>query len=437
MTDHTAHEDPRRGGRYAWFVVVLLMLAFALSMVDRMILSLLVTPLKSTYGYSDVEISLLQGLAFSLFYVTCGIPIGWMADRFKRTTLISWCILVWSVMTALSAFTRGFTSLFVARVGVGVGEAGLGPAANSLIADLFPPHRLSKPIALYSAGALFGPALAMIGGGAIVDHLLTLGDLDIPLAGQWPAWQMIFMIAGLPGLLLALAFRFVREPQRHGLSENATSSPRETIAYVRAKKGFLIPHFLGASLASLSLIAFSFWIPTFIVRAHGYTPGQAAQSYGIAALFAGLTGLALAGWAADFLARRGVKGAPLVVTAVVGALSIAPLVAAMQVTDERWFFVLLTIGLLFAGPTLPMAPVAMQIFVPNERRGQVYAVYLLVTVTAGYMLGPFLVAFITQHLLGDEAKLGVALALVAGCALPLSPVLLVLALKRYRAEGHP
>lgn len=428
-------EDKRQGGIYAWLVVTLLALCFAFSMVDRMVLSLLVTPLKASYGYSDVEISLLQGLAFTLFYITCGLPIGWLVDRYRRTSIISWCVLIWSAMTMGCAFTRDFLTLFLARAGVGVGEAGLAPSANSLISDYFPPDRLAKPVALYASGSLYGPALALIAGGPIIDYLLKLGSIDIFLLGSWPAWQLTFVIAGIPGILLAFIFRFIKEPPRHGRSAKSRGSVQETLVYLRKQRGFLIPHIAGASLTSLSLIAFLFWLPTFIVRVHGYSPGEAARIYGVVSLVTGLGGLAFASFAADILSRRGVRGSHILILIFLGGAAVLPLIAAMCVPDPLVFFILIGLGIFLASPILSLAPVALQIFVPNEKRGQVYALYLFASAGLGYALGPFITAFITERLLGDSNQIGLSLAITAGLFLPVAPLCFFLSLRQYRAAG--
>src|SRR5690606_17286854 len=142
--------------RYAWYVVGVLMVCYTLSFVDRQILSLLVTPIKEDLGLNDTQIGLLQGLAFALFYTMLGLPMGWLADRYSRRTIIAVGVLLWSFMTAVCALARSFWSLFAARIGVGVGEATLGPSAFSLITDYFPRDRLGTALSVYSMGIFIG-----------------------------------------------------------------------------------------------------------------------------------------------------------------------------------------------------------------------------------------------------------------------------------------
>ena len=157
----------------AWYTVGLLFVAYTFSFVDRFILTLLIEPIKQDFNLSDTGVSLLVGFAFVIFYTFLGIPIGRLADRVNRRNLIVAGITLWSCMTALCGMARGFGSLFVARVGVGVGEAALSPAAYSMIADLFPPKKLGRALSVYTAGAFVGVGLALIVGGLVVQSVIS------------------------------------------------------------------------------------------------------------------------------------------------------------------------------------------------------------------------------------------------------------------------
>jgi MFS family permease len=350
-------------------------------------------------------------------------------------SIVGWSIFIWSMMTALGAFARNFMQLFLVRAGVGIGEAGLSPAANSLISDYFPPDRLAKPIAFYSAGSLLGPALAMIGGGAIVDHLIARGTVAIPLVGQQPAWQLIFLVAAVPGLVLACIFRFLPEPPRHGRSTASDSSLRENLAYAWSHRAFLGPHFVGAALTAMCTIALAFWIPTYMVRAFGLQPGQAGAYYGGIALVAGVSGLGFAGWAADAIGKRGRAAGHIIIPLAAALVAAVPLVGAIFVTELSHFLTLAAIGTFFAAAIMPLAPVALQIYVPNEKRGQIFSFYLLTISLLGYALGPFIVAFVTERVFMDETKLGLSLAMLLGSALPLAALCFFRSWTRYRNAG--
>ena len=204
---------PPRG--YAWYVVVLLTLAYIISFVDRQILGLLAELIKRDLDISDVQMSWLMGLSFAIFYATLGIPIGWLADRRSRRTIIAAGIAIWCLMTAASGFARQYWQLFLARVGVGVGEATLTPAALSLIMD-YPRNQVGRAIGFYTMGISLGMGVAYIVGGKVIGLVSNAPDLVLPVVGQLRAWQTSFLVVGIPGLFLAALMLTVREPERRG-----------------------------------------------------------------------------------------------------------------------------------------------------------------------------------------------------------------------------
>ncbi|MDE3054931.1 MAG: MFS transporter, partial [Gemmatimonadota bacterium] len=190
--------------RYAWYVVGVLTLANVGGFVDRLILSLLVVPIRRDLGISDTQMSLLMGLAFSVFYTVLGLPIGWLADRANRKAIMGWGVAVWSVMTAACGVAGTFGRLLATRIGVGVGEATLAPTATSFLADYFPPQRLGTAMSVYSMGVFLGSGLAYVIGGAVVAFLDAKGRVILPLVGAVHPWQTAFFVVGVPGLVVAL-----------------------------------------------------------------------------------------------------------------------------------------------------------------------------------------------------------------------------------------
>ena len=188
----------------AWYAVIVLLFAYVLSFVDRIIMSLLVIPIQKDLDISDTQMGLLMGLAFAIFYTVVGIPIARLSDVKSRKIIVSIGIFLWSIMTAVCGLARSFLELFLARIGVGVGEATLSPAAYSMIADYFPENKLGKAIAVYQSGALFGSGIAFIIGGAIVGLIVNSSATSLPFLGELQPWQLAFIIVGLPGVLMAL-----------------------------------------------------------------------------------------------------------------------------------------------------------------------------------------------------------------------------------------
>src|ERR1700734_2488400 len=188
--------------------------------VDRPILSLLVGSIKRDLGISDTRIGLLQGLSFALFYTVMGLPLGRLADTRSRRNLIAAGVVVWSLFTSACAIAKSFWSLFFTRIGVGVGEAGLSPAAYSLISDYFPPERLGVAISVYYMGVFLGSALALLVGGMVVAVMALIPTVTLPAIGTIASWRVTFLIVGAPGLLGALLVYTIREPLRKNLLRN-------------------------------------------------------------------------------------------------------------------------------------------------------------------------------------------------------------------------
>ena len=227
----SAHQPPgqaRTSLRYAWYVVIVLTALYMLSFVDRTILSLLVGSIKRDLGISDTRIGLLQGLSFALFYTIMGLPLGRMADTRSRRNLIAAGVVVWSLFTSACSFAKSFWSLFFTRIGVGVGEAGLSPAAYSLISDYFPPDRLGVAISVYYMGVFLGSSLALLVGGVVVDTMARIHTVTLPLLGTIASWRVTFLIVGLPGLLCALLVYTIKEPLRLNMLRSAQGRSRET-----------------------------------------------------------------------------------------------------------------------------------------------------------------------------------------------------------------
>jgi MFS family permease len=210
-------------------VVVVLTAAYIVSFIDRQILALLVVPIQRDLGLSDTQMGLLLGPSFAVFFALFGIPIGRLADRGTRRNIVAVGIAAWCAMTALCGLARNCLQLLVARIGVGVGEATLGPCALSLISDYFPAERRARPLGFYAMGVSVGSALALLIGGKVVAWVFAAPSLLLPLLGELRAWQAVFLVVGAPGLLMSLLMLTVREPPRREVL-HAPSSPGHAVA---------------------------------------------------------------------------------------------------------------------------------------------------------------------------------------------------------------
>lgn len=196
------HDDPGEeefsSPAYAWYVVGILTLAYVFSFIDRQILNMLVGPIRRDLNITDTQMSLLMGASFAIFYTLFGIPLGWLADTRSRRLIITVGVAFWSIMTASCGLTKRFWELAVMRMGVGVGEATLSPAAYSMIADYFPPQRRSTAMSVYSMGIYIGAGLAYILGGIVVGFASKQESFPLPVIGSVRSWQLVFFIVGLP-----------------------------------------------------------------------------------------------------------------------------------------------------------------------------------------------------------------------------------------------
>ncbi|HWL47795.1 MAG TPA: MFS transporter [Sphingomonadaceae bacterium] len=397
---------------FAWATVAVLFLAYILSFIDRMILGLLVEPIKADLGLSDTEISLLQGLAFALFYTIGGLPLGLLLDRSSRTRIAAAGVTVWSAATALCATATGFWHLFVARMVIGVGEATLSPAAYSIIADSFPPRRLGLAMGVYGLGSSVGGGLAFILGGAVVAFIAAAGAPTVPLLGELRPWQAAFLVLGIPGLIVAVMLALLPEPARRELPQaNASASAADALAHIRKHRAVLLPVFAGAALVTLGLTGAVSWLPAMLMRVHGLDIAPTGYLAGSAIIVGGLVGLVGGGVAGDWLGGRArarllLCAATVAVSAIGGLLF--PLAGSPATVTAG--FTLFVIG---ASMTVGIAPTAVQQLTPGHLRATVSACYILVVSLVGFALGPTLVALIGDHVFPTRNGIAYALAIIS------------------------
>ena len=419
----------REAGPYAWYVVAALIVAYTFSFIDRQILTLLVGPIRATLKISDFQLSLLHGFAFALFYSVLGIPIGRLVDSRRRTTIIAAGIAVWSLMTALCGLSRSFAQLFVARIGVGVGEAALSPGAYSMIGDYFPPHQRPRALSLYISAAYAGGGLATIAGGALI-ALMT--PLDLPVLGHLEAWQSLFILVGLPGVLVALWVLTLREPTRRDLKPGAKPSFGEVLAHLRSQRqayGLLI---LGYALSGVMWNGSIAWIPTFFIRHFGWTASEVSLPYGLITMLSGGSGIISGGWIATRLRERGRLDANILIGLVAIAIALPSGVAACLAGTATVSLALFAVFLFGCAMPWGSAVAALQEITPNQMRGQVSAIYLFCLSLFGMGFGPTIVAAFTDHLFASDTALPQSIALTIGLAAPLGALLLWLARGPYR-----
>jgi len=426
-----------RGTGYAWYVVAVLLLAQTFSFLDRMIMGLLVGPIRATFDISDTQYSLLAGLAFSLFYALMGLPLARIADSKSRRNLIAAGIAVWSLMTALCGMARGFWMLFVARIGVGVGEATLAPGAYSMIADYFPKTILARALSVYMIGVTLGSGFAYMLGGAVVAYVENMDQIILPILGPIHGWQLTFFIVGLPGLLVAvLMLTTVREPRRVGVSErDADSIPfREVVDYLWRRRAAYGGHIIGISIFIMVVYALNLWGPTYLIRTFDYSRPQAGWVFGIVMIVAGSAGLLLAGSIADAWVKRG-TGDAYVRTILISIVCILPCAISLGfIENDVLGIVMIGLAIFFSAFQGGLSGGTLQLMTPNRMRGQVVAVFQLFANLIGLGLGPTVVAATTDYVFGYDAAIGKSIALSAAILCPLGGFILWRGLPAIRRE---
>lgn len=425
---NTTHFQPV----YAWFVVAVLALANCVSFIDRLILSLLVQPIKADLGISDTAFSLLAGAAFAIFYCGMGLVIARWADRYSRKWIITSGVTLWCLMTSFAGTARSYGELFFYRVGVGVGEATLSPSAYSMLAGYFPPQRLALAIGIFSAGVTAGTGMAFLLGGAVIGWVFAQGAVTLPLLGELAGWRLVMVIVGAIGLPVAVLMLFVREPPRpQGFTRSTVAEVWQHFKRNLSRYGYV---FAGYGTTSITAFAVMTWTPALYQRQYGATIPEAAVVIGTVALVGGLLGAFSGGWLSDYLESRGDRHAKLRVLCGcgIGLLLpgiIAPLMPSM-LAHAAIIFVMFFFGSAATGP----AGAYVQSITPEAMRAQFGAMYQFSLVLVGATLGPFLVGFTTDYVFADEQKVGWSLALTSLIANPIAAWLLWRAFKGTREQ---
>jgi len=384
--------------RYALFILVLV---YTSSHVDRNIMAILVEPIKQDMGWSDTALGFLSGFAFALFYATLGLPVAWLADRSNRRNIIAWAIAIWSAMTAFCGLAQNFWQLALARVGVGIGEAGSSPPSHSMISDLYPPEKRSGALAIYALGVYFGIMLGYLIGGNVSEAV---------------GWRYAFFVVGLPGLLIALLVRMtLKEPPRghaDGLALAVDRNVPPTAGFRHIWKSRAARHLvIGCTLTSFVGYGTVAWNPAYLIRSHGMTVGEVGMYLSFLVGILGGFGAILGGRLADFLAARDRRWNAWIV-ALSKALTV-PLLAFFYLAMDRltalaWLAPTIVLGAFYLGPTFAM----IQTLSPPHLRAMSAAILLFILNLIGLGLGPQLVGILSDALVPTLGKESLRYALL-------------------------
>jgi MFS family permease len=306
--------SPTRGAFATWYTVIILTLLYVLAFIDRQVIALLATPIKRDLGLSDVELSLLMGLAFVVLFSVLGLPAGWLADRVSRKRMIGVGVALWSAMTIVSGLARSYTQLFVGRigvgVGVGVGESAIVPASFSLIQASLPATERGKAFGIFSLGPTFGISLSLVLGGLIFSAAEAGQFSNVPLLSTLKSWQAVFVLLGVFGLPLSLLAVTLHDPVRRAASERADAAGfGEALRHVQAHlRAYVL---LVGFITCTSTFAFSFgaWSPSMLVRNFNLAPAEVGYLLGPSSLAGSLVGQLFFGTLVDWLTKQGHRDA--------------------------------------------------------------------------------------------------------------------------------
>jgi len=433
-----------RGQRYAWYATAVLMIAYTFSFLDRQILNLMVGPIERDLGITDSQFAILTGGAFGIFYTVMGLPLGWLADRLSRKWIISAGIACWSVMTAACGIANSFGQLMLTRIGVGVGEATLSPSAYSMLADYFDTTRLPRAMSVYTCGIFLGAGTSMILGGVVVGAVQSSG-FKLEAIGAAHPWQLVFVLVGLPGLVLAAWLATLREPIRrdHGagsahavpVSGSFKRGLQELAGFLARYPRMSVALFLGSALFSI-LGYTDAWYPELFIRTWGWSAQQSGMVNGASSLIAGPLGLLFAGWYSSRLLARGRVDACLRLTAI-GAVGITVPAVLMPLAPNALVMALCLLPLkFFVGFPPVLIPSAIQMVAPNRLRGQLGAVFLFTVGIIGVSCGPLLPALFNDYVFRAHDFLRFSIAWSTGLVGPIAFIALWQGLAQYRSRFH-
>lgn len=431
--------DPVSDGRWhygwarRWSVAAVLFLVFCSAYIDRQIISLLLPSLKSAFALSDGQLGIIQGFAFAIIYVLAALPLGRLVDQRNRRNLLAVGILVWSVATIASAFADSFAHLVMARVFVGIGEACIAPACVSLVGDYFPSRERGRANGIVQTGAAVGSAAAFTIGGLLLQRYAGGNSLPF-LPDDFAGWRIVLLLAGMPGLFVAMLLLIaVREPARLRSQNYEASRPTAILPFIRTRGSTFALFVAIFALLQLSGFGAASWGPSLLIRIYGMGPAQAGIVFGTIVLAFSVMGLLGNGFLSDWLVRRRPADGRILIPLVFMPIEIGCWLTISQTSDITVVIAALAVSAVSVSMNISGAYTALQEIVPREMCGRAVAIYLFVTNLVGLGCGPLAIGLITDRVFDDEMRLQASMSIVAVTATGLALILMLILVPRYRA----
>lgn len=423
--------QPRPGAYYSLFVMTIVVM---FTVIDRQILNLMIEPMKADFHISDTQAALLLGAAFSITYGIAGIPIARIADTANRRNIIAMSIAFWSICTMACGIAQNYTGMFLARLGIGIGESGYGPASWSIATDNFPREKVAIATGTYGIGAMCGIGLASFLGGAVLAVVSGMPSVPLPFGGVIRPWQWAFMIVGLPGLIWTIVVLTTKEPPRRGavINQKARTLPvREIIRWLLDNKRTYAAVIGGAGMKQLVAAGQATWGVTFYHREFGWTLAKAGMISGAIVVLVSPIAMIAGGKLSERLTRSGRHDANLLIV-VCGLLGSVPLLSIAPLLPNP-YLVLGTNALgVFIG-TLGFGPgvASFQVITPNRMRAQISSLSQFCTNVLAFAIAPLIVALFTDFLFKDPAALKYSMALCSSLMGALALLVTIQGLKPY------
>jgi len=430
----TAGKPPlpsRRDANYSLFVLTIVVL---FTVVDRQILALLIQPVQADFQISDTQAALLLGAAFSLTYAFAGLPIARIADTSNRRNLVAICIAVWSTATMACGIAQNYAQLFLARMGIGVGESGYGPATWSIVTDSYPKEKVAFATGVLTIGATAGTGLALFMGGAVLALVEHLPSANLPFGGTVRPWQWAFMLVGFPGIIWALVVMTTKEPARRGLAGTGKlkSVPVGDVArFMRDDWRAYSAAIGGLAMKLLMVMGISQWMPTFYNREFGWSLAETGMITGGIAMVISPIALILGAKLSERWMKQGRSDANLRIV-FYGLMVSVPCFTIAPLMPSPWLVLMMhSIAVFISAMGSGPAIAAFQLITPNRMRAQVSSVSQFCTNVLAFAIGPLLVAVLTDYLFGDPQMLKYSISLSTAILGPLTILLTWQGLKPY------
>lgn len=408
----------------SWLMIACLFLFYVFSFIDRTTIAMIIDPIRADLDLTDTQVSLLIGLAFGLAYSIGGLPMSWFVDRYPRRIIVYFAVTSWGLATASCGLSHTFGQLFLARLGVGLGEAPLHPASHSMISDAFPRNQLATAISIYSMGAVIGVGLALVVGGWVVETILALPPMRVPIVGEIKPWQMVFIVIGMPSVALAFLIFAFKEPPRRGRIKgqaHKTASWGELLVFL--KRRWVVFTCFTLAFGGMQVVngAFIWWQPAYLSRFFKMSPAEYGLALGLVSAGAGVAGMILSGTIVDWLYSKGYKDAHMRYYFWAVIIS-TPFTLIALLAENVWvYFGLIWITKLLLLNFLGFSSALIQLVTPNELRGRMSAIFVnLVLAFSATAFGPLVPALISDYVLHDDIRLGRALAILVVIFVPIA-----------------